>query len=127
VRKQKADKTGKIVPSFALDPLLAALAHFNTSDDLRRKISSLFQVCMHVCMCGCMYVELAHFNTSEDLAGKILRLFQVCMHACVIQARSCTWRMSEDLKMVHTYIHIHTYIKVLDIDDSGTLSYVEFV
>ncbi len=50
MRKQKADRTGKIVPSFALDPLLAALAHFNTSEDLAGKIASLFQVCMYVCV-----------------------------------------------------------------------------
>uniref|UniRef100_A0A6U5CI52 PH domain-containing protein n=3 Tax=Hemiselmis andersenii TaxID=464988 RepID=A0A6U5CI52_HEMAN len=43
-RKDKADATGRIVPHYALDPLLASLAHFNTSGDLSTRIGSLFQV-----------------------------------------------------------------------------------
>ena len=42
--KDKAHRHGKNVAISALDPILAALAHFNTSQDLSARIMTLFKV-----------------------------------------------------------------------------------
>ena len=42
--KEKALRQGKNVAISALDPILAALAHFNTSQDLSNRILTLFKV-----------------------------------------------------------------------------------
>jgi hypothetical protein len=42
--KEKAMRQGKNVAISALDPILAALAHFNTSQDLSDRVTTLFKV-----------------------------------------------------------------------------------
>ncbi len=42
--KEKAMRQGKNVAISALDPILAALAHFNTSQDLSNRVTTLFKV-----------------------------------------------------------------------------------
>uniref|UniRef100_A0A7S0QNQ4 EF-hand domain-containing protein n=1 Tax=Cryptomonas curvata TaxID=233186 RepID=A0A7S0QNQ4_9CRYP len=132
--KEKAMRQGKNVAISALDPILAALAHFNTSQDLSNRVMTLFKVLDADDSKSLSYEELASglkklkvqptIHLSEEDFHMISNQRLMCDHKGELSVTAFETIMRRQLKLFVQRQLAHAMGRTDENDPSGTILFV---